>query len=311
MKHFSAAAAVALGTAAALLGLAGCSGRDAPLAAAQAQSQAAAQQPRSVAIARGKIEVQGGLLDVMVPVDGTVESVEVADGATVHKGQVLLRLASEQARLDVATAEAELRLTQARQHAQAVRLPAAKQLVQRLNEAAAAGATDRQRADDALQAQREIEAGQAVAAADAQVAQQKLAQARSQLGRLTIVAPQDGSVVRLNVQAGSRVDAEAGRAALVLLPERPLVVRAELNESFAALVKQGMKASVAVDSAGAPSTALPGAHVTRLARIYGASRLDDDTGANRTGLRVVDCFLEFDQAPTLRVGQNVRVSFHD
>ncbi|MES2184459.1 MAG: HlyD family efflux transporter periplasmic adaptor subunit [Pseudomonadota bacterium] len=308
------ALALACAAAASLLGLAGCSGRssDTPLSAAQAQqAQGTAQQPRNVAIARGKVEVQGGLLDIQVPVDGMVESVATAEGAEVHKGQVLLRLVSEPARLDVAAAEAELQLAQARQRAQAVRLPAAKQLVQRLDEAAAAGATDRQRADDALQAQREIEAAQAVAAADVQVARQRLAQAQSQLARLVVAAPQDGTVVRLNVQAGSRVDAQAPRAALVLLPKRPLLVRAELNESFAALVKPGMKASVALDAAGAPSAPLPAAHVARLSRVYGPSRLDDETGANRVGLRVVDCFLEFDQAPDLRVGQNVRVSFHD
>ncbi len=285
----------------------------------RAQEAASAAAPRSVAIARGKVEVQGGLLEMAAPAAGVVESVTVAEGDNVQKGQVLLRLAAEPARQEVAVAEAELRAAEARQRAQSLRLPAARQFAARLEEAAAAGGTDRQRADDAVQAAREIESSAAVAAADAQVAASKLAQARALLARTALVAPVDGSVVRLAAQAGSRIDPQAARPVLVLLPRKPLVVRAELNESFAAAVRPGMRADITLDSTAGAAGAPQSGRVQRIAPVMTATRLDDDGSAPRASQRVVDCFVVFDKAPATgangtaawRVGQNVRVTFHE
>ncbi|XAH24676.1 HlyD family efflux transporter periplasmic adaptor subunit [Xylophilus sp. GW821-FHT01B05] len=303
-----AAGALLAATAAVPLLLAGCfdsSGKPSASAMAQAHAQAAPSGPADVAIARGRVEIEGGLLDVMAQQDGIVESVAVAEGATVRRGQVLLRLQSDTARGEVAMAEAELQAAQARQRAQAAKLAPARQLSQRLTEAAQAGALDRQRADEALQAQQEAAAAAAVAEADTKVAAQKLAQARNRVTRLALTAPQDGTVLRLRVQPGSAVDAQGSRPVLVLLPQRPVLVRAELNGSFAPRVKVGMRASVHVD--GGP--ALP-ARVQRISPVYVASRLDEDQAA-RVGVRVVECFLTFDQPSSLRIGQEVRVNFHE
>ena len=306
-----------------LLLLAGC-GDDhptVPVASARAQGQspsATAHAAASVAVARGKIEVQGGLVELVAPASGLVESVSVNEGDTVRKGHVMVRLADEPARAEVTVLEAELKAAQARQLAQAVRLPAARQYASRLAEAASAGGIDRQRADDAQQAAREIEAGAAVAAADVQVAAGKLAQSRAVLSRLTLVAPVDATVVRVAVQAGTRVEALSSRSLLVLLPNRPLQVRAELNESFAGAVRPGMVAEVSLDSTAGVASPARRAKVVRLASMVGSSRLEDD-GSARAGQRVIDCFLVFEDAPAAgangsvawRVGQNVRVNFHE
>lgn len=294
--------------------LAACSGHETPgVASANAAAPASPAGPRELAMARGKIEVQGGLLEVMAPLDGTIESLAVKEGDSVRRGQVLLKLAPEQAHLDVALAQAELRLVQARQRAQASRLPAARQFAQRTAEAARAGALDPQRAEDALQAQRDIESAAGVFEAEAAVSRQKLAQAQLTVQRQTLSAAVDASVLRLNVQTGARVSAQASRPVMVLLPRRPLIVRAELNESYLAAIKPGSRASVSIDIDGPNGTppAPLAAHVVRLGEAYGSSRLDDDVAA-RNNLRVVDCFLEFDAVPSgVRLSQNVRVSFHE
>lgn len=269
--------------------------------------------PRELAMARGKIEVQGGLLEVMTAQDGTVESLAVKEGDSVRRGQLLLKLAPEQARMEVAMAQAELRLVHARRQGQATRLPAARQLAQRTGEAARAGALDPQRADEALQAQRDIESAVAVLDAEDAVARQKLAQAQRAVLRQNLMAAVDADVLRLNVQPGARISAQATRPVMVLLPHRPLIVRAELNESFVANVKPGTRASVNIDTEGANGQrpAPLSARVVRLGQAFGGSRLDDDA-ASRNNLRVVDCFLEFDAIPQgLRLGQDVRVSFHE
>lgn len=297
-------------TLAAPLLLGGCFDRGAPgFSQARAQAPASAAGPRDVAVARGKVEVQGGLLDVAAPQDGLVDVVTVAEGAVVKRGQVLVRLSADGAANDVGLAQAELDLVRAREKAAASRLPAARKLARRLAEAAQAGATDQQRADEALQAQHDLETGLTVAKAEVGVAQQKLKQVQHLASRRTVAAAQDGTVVRLYAQPGLRVSAQ-GKPLLVLMPARPLVVRAELNERFVSAVKTGMKARVSVDTDGAQGRADLPAHVVRISPLYGASRLDDET-ALRTNVRVVDCYLEFDRAPELRVGQDVRVNFHE
>lgn len=289
------------------LATAGCTDRGSTAVAAPAP----ANTPHDVALARGKVEVQGGLLELLPQQDGVVESLAVREGDEVKRGQVLLKLASEQARLDLSLAEAELRLVQARQRAQSARLPAARQLAQRTAEAARAGALDPQRADEALQARHDIESAVAVLEAEAAVARQKLLQAQRAVQRQTLTAPLDARVLRLHVQPGSRVASQSARPALVLLPQRPLTVRAELNEAYVANVKPGMRATVRLDGdVQGGAQAAYAARVLRISPAYGASRLDDDAAARN--VRVVECFLEFDPpVPALRLGQNVRVSFHE
>ncbi|WP_325343051.1 efflux RND transporter periplasmic adaptor subunit [Xylophilus sp.] len=299
---------------AAALGLAGCSdGRHTPLPAAVAALADPAS--REVAVARGTVEVQGGLVALSPAAEGTVEQVAVREGDTVRRGQLLLRLSSAGPQADVAVAEAESRLAAARRQARAQRLPALQAAAARLREAAAAGAADAQRSDESAQALRDAQSELAVADAEAAVARSTLAQARAQLARFALHAPEDGTVVRVQAQPGTHTTPTGGTAALVLLPKRPLVVRAELNETYADAVRPGMRATVVPDGDAPAGAALPTARVVRISPLYGAARLLDD--AQRGPQRVIECVLEFDpsqgrNALTARPGQNVRVSFlHD
>lgn len=286
-------------------------GENASKARASATMAAASAPAAIIAVARGRIEVQGGLLDLMAPQDGVVDSVAVQEGASVKRGQLLLQLASDQSRLDQAMAQAELKLARARQQAQVDRLPALRHTAERMAEAVVAQAVDEQRSDDAQQALRVLESGMKVAEAETALAEQKVSQLQSLAHRLTVVAPQDASVVRMNVQPGGRVAAQGGKPLMVLLPTKALQLRAEVNETFVPLITVGMRASVHLDgdAPGAGRTGLPGARVVRISPLFGSGRLDDEAQA-RGNVRVVDCFLEFDQAPSLRVGQAVRVEFH-
>ncbi|GKS92098.1 MULTISPECIES: HlyD family efflux transporter periplasmic adaptor subunit [unclassified Acidovorax] len=264
--------------------------------------------PAQVAVARGKIEVPGGLLELSPAQEGLVQAVAVQEGQTVQRGQLLLRLAGDAAGSEAAVAQSELHLAQARHQARAQRLPALRRTAARLSEAVTAGAAEPQRADEALQAVRDAEADLAVSQAEAEVARSRLAQVQAQRARLELHAPEDGTVVRVGTQAGQRAPASGSAAAITLLPRRPLVVRAELNESYAAQVHVGQRATVTTDGDTA-AAAMPPAHVVRISPVLGTGRLQDDV--QRGPVRIVECVLEFDQAPTARVGQNVRVSFHE
>ncbi len=296
----------ALLIAAALLG--GCDdGRAVKAQAAPADPASAASHV--VAMARAVVEVPGGLTEVMAPQDGVVASVAVQEGETVRAGQVLLRLSAEQQQQDLALARADLQVAQARERAHQSRLPAAQRQAQRMAAAVRADVLDAQQAEAAQQSWQDLQADAAVAKAEVVVAQQRLAQVQAQSRRLVVTAAQAGTVVRLQVQPGMRVSMQGGHPLMVLLPARALRLRAEVNEAFAARIVPGMRASVRLD-ADAEGPPLPGAHVVRLAPMFGSSRLDDDASTRRNS-RVVECFLEFDSPPTLRIGQSVRVEFHD
>ena len=314
MKHpLSGLVASTAGLAAALAAaalLAGCGpSHEAPANAGQASAKAQQNGPAAVAVARGKIEVEGGLLDLSPAVAGVVQQLSVKEGQSVQRGQLLMRLADDTGQADLAVAESEAQLAKARQKARAARLPQLKQTLARWQAAAREGAADAQNVDEAAQALRDAQAEIDVAAAEAQVAQRKLEQLRAQHKRQELRAPEAGTVVRLATHAGSQ--AVPGTPAVVLLPQRPLQVRAEINESFAAAVREGMQATVTLDADGAAQQQLPSARVLRISPVYGTARLQDDQ--QRGPVRVIDCVLVFDQAPaaSVRVGQNVRVQFHE
>ena len=262
----------------------------------------------NVAVARGRIEVKGGMVELAPLQEGLVESVAVQEGQHVKRGQVLLRLSPTASQGEVNVAQAELQLAEARTNARAQQLPALRRTAARLAEASAAGAAEPQRAEEAAQAVRTAESDVAIARAEIDVARQRLALLRSQQGRLELRAPDDGIVVRVNTQAGQRLLGSSGHPAITLLPHRPLQVRAEVNESYIAAVKTGMPATVTTDGDAAPVT-LPPARVVRMSPVLGAARLQDES--QRGPVRVVECILEFDTPPAdARPGQTVRVAFH-
>lgn len=281
----------------------GCGEKHVVLPAAHAAPSVSATAA-PVAVARGKIDVPGGLLDLSPAQDGLVTEVAVQEGQNVKRGDLLLRLSSDAVASDQSVADSELKLALAKLEARRQRMPALERTAARLTEAVAAGAAEPQRADEAAQAVGDAKAELLISQAEAGVARSKLAQLQVVRSHLELRAPQDGMVIRVAAHVGQRAPAAS---AITLLPHRALVVRAELNESYADRVRVGQRADVFTDG-DATATALPSAHVVRISPVLGTGRLQDDL--QRGPVRVVECVLEFDQPPKVRVGQNVRVNFY-
>ncbi|HVB84026.1 MAG TPA: efflux RND transporter periplasmic adaptor subunit [Rhodanobacteraceae bacterium] len=264
----------------------------------------AAPPPSYAAMARGVVDVEGGLLRLMPRSDGVVATVPVTEGAVVQRGQLLLTLDTRAAELGVAMARAEL--DQARAHAEelAARLPAAQTRAERVAAAARAAAASQQDSADAASTLASLRAEISAARASIGVAQARLAQAQHELDLRSLRAPVAGTIVRRYVQPGETVSALAAQPLFELQPQRPLIVRAELNESYIDQVQPGMRAEVVLD-AGSGRT-WP-AHVLRLGLVYGPTRLgpQHDQPADAHD---VDCVLALDAAG-LRVGQRVLVKF--
>jgi multidrug resistance efflux pump len=259
------------------------------------------------AVARGRVDVEGGLLKLSMPRDGVVAEIKVHEGDHVHKGQVLAMLDTRPAQLAVNAAEAEQKQAQAQGKLLEVRLKAAQQRANRLAQAASAGAGDGQSADDAHDAAQQLQGELDNARAAEAMAAQKLDAARYELAQRSLTAPVDAQIVERAIQPGAAVSPQGGPA-FVLLPEGARIVRAELNESFVGAVHDGMHATVVDDSgSGAPTLS---AHVQRIGTVFGPSALEEDP-LIRANTRTVECVLAFDQPPpaSLRIGQRVIVQF--
>lgn len=283
------------------IALAGCS-QDQPPASPNAAATSA-----YAAVARGRIDIEGGLLKLTMPVEGVMAQVDVHEGEHVHKGQLLAQLDVEPAKLALDTAIAEQQQATAQISALQERVTSATLRASRLEQAAKAGAGDMQSADDAQEAARQARVELDNARAAASLATQKVAGARYQLHLRSLQAPVDGQIVQRMVQPGATVSPAAGPI-FVILPDAPRIVRAELNESFVGVVHDGMPAEVDDDSgSGMPPLK---AHVLRIGNVFGASTLEDDPEV-RANTRSVQCVLTFDQPPStpLRIGQRVLVRF--
>ncbi|MHA6204304.1 efflux RND transporter periplasmic adaptor subunit [Dyella soli] len=266
-----------------------------------------ATAPAYAAVARGRIDIEGGLLKLGMPREGVVAEIKVREGDHVHKGQLLAVLDTRPAQLAVSAAEAEQKQALAQGRLLDTRLKAAQQRASRLAAAAAAGAADGQGADDAREAAQQLQGELDSARAAATMATQKLDAARYELAQRSLVAPVDAQVVERSIQPGAAVSPQTGPA-FVLLPEETRLVRAELNESFVGAVHEGMQAQIVDDSgSGVPTLT---AHVKRIGTVFGPSALEEDP-LIRANTRTVECVLAFDQPPpaSLRIGQRVIVQF--
>ncbi|MEP7185758.1 MAG: HlyD family efflux transporter periplasmic adaptor subunit [Rhodanobacter sp.] len=281
-----------------LLLVGGCSKNDSP-------TSNASVAPAYAAVARGRIDIDGGLLPLAMPREGTLASVRVHEGDNVTRGQILATMETQPAKLQVEAAKAGLAQARAESSLLTGKLDIARQQAQRLSAAAKAGAGDGQSADLARGAASELVARKAGADAAIDMARQKVDEANYELELRTLRAPIDARITGMSAQVGAHVSPQSG-ALFTLLPKTPPIVRAELTESMVDAVKVGMPATIGTDG-GARDASWP-AHVLRVGSVVGPSTLGDDP-QQRLNARTVSCVLSFDQPQNLRIGQRVLVRF--
>lgn len=278
-----------------------------PLAGCSSSSDPAPTPPSPyAAVARGEVDVPGGLLEVMPMAAGEVDSVSVTPDQKVKKGQVLARLDTSQAQTDVDVAAARWQQAKVQKAALQRRLPGARDTARRWASAVKAGAAEGQHAADAKAQLLQLQGQLQVARARVRLAHQQWRQARAALSHFTIRAPVAGRITQVRVQAGSRVDPTMSHPAFVLLPQRPLIVRAEVNERFVHSLRPGMKATLTLDAQ--PDKPPIDARLTRIGRVLRPARLAVDPDSQQR--RVVECILSFKPTQPLLIGQHVMVRFY-
>ncbi|WP_339913718.1 efflux RND transporter periplasmic adaptor subunit [uncultured Brevundimonas sp.] len=278
-----------------LISLAACDGPDRASAATEHDG------PPPIAVGRGTIDADPGLISIAAPTDGIIRTVDLKEGDEVAAGAVVARLDDRLARLTLDASGADIAEADARATSAAVRFAGAEADAARLQRLASADAGTQQEADQSLQASREARAGLAIArrSAAAARAHRRLDAYAVDARRLT--APVAGRVIRRSVSNGTWV--AAGTPLFLLEPDGARIVRAELDEAFADRLHPGMTATVSLEAN--PSRSFP-ARIERVAAMYGPSTIPGDPTAP-TDTRSLEIVLSLQGGDALRLGQRVLV----
>lgn len=285
--------------------LAACSGGQQP---SSADTTAPAAQSQYLAIARGRVDVQGGLARVVAQRDGVISAVGAQQGDEVKAGQVLAQLDPRAARIELDGATAQVEQARAQLAQLQVKLNEAKQRAPRIAEAAKAGAASGDAAEAARNEVASLQAQVEGAKAALDGARQHVDATQLDVDARALRAPVAGRVVQRDAQIGQAVSAQSGAALFTILPDRPRIVRAEVDADDADKIKPGMSAQVLRETGEGPAYA---AKVLRVGEILGPSTLNDDPLA-RAASREVECVLQLEptgSALPLRIGQRVLVRF--
>jgi HlyD family secretion protein len=297
----SRTAALILLLAAAPVGLTACQKSDGKAA----DNAAVAPTTPYAAIADGKADVEGGIIQVAARAPGVVRDVYVQEGDKVTKGEVLARQEDDAARLAVGTAQANLAQAKAQTALTQTQLTSAQREVDRLKPLIAARYVSTQSVDQAQDVVRNANATLEAQQAAVAVAQTQLDQARYTLEQTLIRAPIDGRIVRRYANPGVGASTLNVTAMFDLEPAGSRIVRAEVSESAEPFVSIGEGVQLVAEAD--QSKSYPG-KVLRVAPVFGARKLQSDDPSARTDDRVVEVVVSADAAPFL-IGQRVLVKF--
>lgn len=274
------------------------------VAAAKAHAAAAPKSPY-VAIANGKADVEGGVIQVAARTSGVIHEVLVQEGDDVVKGQVLARLEDDQPRLQAESAAADMRQAEAQIPVLQVQMSTAQRELGRLQGLVATNFVAGQRIDQAQDAVRQAQAGIAAQQAAIGASRAKYNQARY-IQELSIIrAPADGRIVRRYANPGAGASTLNVSNMFDLEPKAARIVRAEISESALPFVIIGQ--TVQLSPEADPSKVISG-KVLRRAAVFGARKLQSDDPTERSDERVVEVVVATDGAPFL-IGQRVLVKF--
>ena len=294
--------------AASVLALTACGGPppegDAAAAAAAKIDPASINTPYT-AISAGKVDIEGGLVDVAARAPGIVREVLVQEGDKVVAGQVLALQEDDDARLSRNRVAAQLQQAEAQLPILEVQYDAAKREEARLlrltSEEAASAQAYEQAQDGTKQLLAQLEAQKS----SISLVRAQLAQANFQVELYTIRAPADGTIVRRYANPGSGASTFSVTAMFQLQPAALRIVRAEVEERSINAVKIGQKVEIVPESD--QQAKYPG-EVIRIAAVMGARKLRSDDPSERADERVVEVVVNAEAAPVL-VGQRVLVKF--
>jgi HlyD family secretion protein len=257
------------------------------------------------AIANGKADIEGGVIQVAARRQGIVREVFVQEGETVVKGQPLAKQEDDDVRLAAQTASANFAASKAQLALHQVQLRTAQREYRRLQGLAASNFVAAQKLDAARDQIAQAEANIGAQRAAIGVTSAQLSQAQYNQELTVIRAPADGRIARRYANPGSGASTLNVTSMFDLEPNTQRIVRAEIVEADIPNVATGQDVEITPESD--PDKVFLG-KVLRRAAVFGARKLASDDPSQRSDERVVEVVVSADGAPLL-VGQRVLVKF--
>ncbi|WP_343698565.1 HlyD family efflux transporter periplasmic adaptor subunit [Caulobacter sp.] len=257
------------------------------------------------AIAQGKADVEGGVIQVAARRQGIIREVFVQEGDVVKAGQPLAKQEDDDVRLASQTAAAALASARAQLTQFQVQLRTAQREYNRLQSLTASNYVAAQRLDTARDQIASAQANIGAQQAAIQVAAAQVAQAQFNQELTIIRAPADGRIARRQANPGAGASTLNVTAMFDLEPNTQRIVRAEIVEADIPNVAIGQEVEIQPESD--PTKTYVG-KVLRRAGVFGARKLASDDPSQRSDERVVEVVVSADNAALL-VGQRVLVKF--
>jgi len=257
------------------------------------------------AIANGKVDVEGGIIQVAARRGGIVRDVLVQEGDRVVSGQILARQEDDEPRLALQSANADVNQAESQLRLIRVDIRTAQREHDRLQQLVATNFVAAQRMDQARDTIAQAQARLGSAQAAVQTARARRDQAAYNVELTVIRAPQDGRIVRRYANPGAGASTLNVSNLFDLEPDAPRIARAEIVESDLPNITPGQ--AVEITPEGDPSKVYVGT-VVRRAAVFGARKLASDDPSQRSDERVVEVVVTAGDAPLL-IGQRVLVKF--
>lgn len=257
------------------------------------------------AIANGKIDIEGGIIQIAARRGGVVRDVLVQEGDLVKAGQILARQEDDEPRLALQTASATLAEAESQLRLINVDIAAAQREYDRLQKLVATNFVAAQRMDQARDVIAQAQARLGSQQSAVQSARARRDQAAYDVELTVIRSPADGRIVRRYANPGAGASTLNVSNMFDLEPAAPRIARAEIVE--ADIPNVAVDQAVEITPEGDPSKVYVG-KVLRRAAVFGARKLASDDPSQRTDERVVEVVVAVDDAPLL-IGQRVLVKF--
>lgn len=262
-----------------------------------------------VAIGKGTIDVEGGIVHVAASRQGIVNEVFVEEGQRVQKGQLLARLDVRQPLLNLGVLDAELNQMQAELEQLRLKFSQAQRELKRVQTLALHNAVARQQLDTAQDTCDNLKLGIKVQSAIIKkVVREREVQAY-EVSRYDIRAPVAGVVVRRLANPGQGTSTLDVTDLFLLLPNKDQIVRVEVEERFIAMIKTGMSVTVSPEDG---SNDMVEGRVLRIGRIMGTRKDSLLSPQDKVDVRVVEIIVSLSPGKaSLIYGQRVIVKFAD
>lgn len=256
-------------------------------------------------IANGKVDIEGGVIEIAARRFGVIKDVLVHEGDVVRKGQILARQEDQDTVLAINSARAAVEQAQSQLVLNEVNIRTAQREYDRLARLASSNAVAVQQLDQARDGVATAEAQLGIQHSAIQSARAQLAQAQYNEELTNIRAPVDGKIIRRYANPGAGASTLNVSNMFDLEPALPHVIRAEIVESAIPDVYVGQAVQIIPE---VDSSKVWTGHVMRIAATFGSRKLKSDSATEASDERVVEVVVSADNAPFL-IGQRVMVKF--